>query len=809
MRSRRARNIAQQLQRDFVPRGEDIVPGVSADIIQQDDIRKQQLYDQLITKYKQNLPDVPNKSASVISRTFRKNLQRIRKQRAEDLKRRYAMYQPAVMERPQPKIKTPIEKLEDKQKTLKKITEDQIVKFVKERRGSTLVSNTSLGIKLKNQVADIIRRQQEEELRLEEERKLLEEQQRIAAITTTNKTNAAAEVITKLLNRNMMRKKLTKLIYKQQSKEVGKQLEVENEPSADIINRVSKIKKENDAIILLQNAYRNRLARKEFAAVEDLKIQQQNQEILQGIEAAKSTLSRTFSSKLARDQYIVLRNEAIRKQQQEEARKAREAAQEAKEIEELKKEQRNYNSILIQNAYRNRLARKQFEEVKEVKEQKDQQKLQAIEAAKATLARAISTRTTRDKYITLLKEAQELAKKEDAVKKTEALKYSSSMVDNLTTNAIDNFVKRQREQFLDDFIANYNKKKKRSIFSSIYSFISRTPTLEDKEKEYERILEEIRKEEERKKEEQEQIKKEVLEKIKEEDRERQRELKRQRQIENERKKREKEEKEEQERIRKEFEKPRMEVIPEVSREDITPDPDDDIPYTIKQIKKMSYEDIKKLRRKYIDEYSYEGREEELTPKRRLIYQLYKKGQVVEQPAARGPRIKDQYTNEELDNMSDEEFDVLFKAAFPDVIEIRKDTPRGYRDIYNASKRRATKLKITIEKLKIDKEVDKEFKAESKRIKENNDKFTIYTIFRDQAEKDFYVNFIKEELEISTKNYEEALAEANTLKERNEASTNFYADRYKKQKDAESLAKQNKTMVKFYDKILKEYKKIKV
>lgn len=716
------------------------------------------------------------------------------------------MYQPAVMERPQPKIKTPIEKLEDKQKALKKITEDQIVKFVKERRGSTLVSNTSLGIKLKNQVADIIRRQQEEELRLEEERKLLEEQQRIAAITTTNKTNAAAEVITKLLNRNMMRKKLTKLIYKQKSKEVGKQLEVENEPSADIINRVSKIKRENDAIILLQNAYRNRLARKKFEAVEDLKIQQQNQEILQGIEAAKSTLSRTFSSKLARDQYIALRNEAIRRQQQEEARKAREAAQEAREIEELKKEQRNYNSILIQNAYRNRLARKQFEEVKE---QKDQQKLQAIEAAKATLSRAISTRTTRDNYITLLKEARELAKKEDAVKKTEALKYSSTMVDNLTTNAIDNFVRRQREQFLDDFIADYNKKKKRSIFSSIYSFISRTPTLEDKEKEYERILEEIRKEEERKKEEQEQIKQEMLKTLKEEERERQRELKRQRQIENERKKREKEEKEEQERIKKEFERPRMEVIPEVSREDITPDPDDDIPYTIKEIKKMSYEDIKKLRRKYIDEYSYEGREEELTPKRRLIYQLYKKGQVVEQPAARGPRIKDQYTNEELDNMSDEEFDVLFKAAFPDVVEIRKDTPRGYRDIYNASKRRATKLRITIDKLKIDKEVDKEFKAESKRIKENNDKFTIYTIFRDQTEKDFYVNFIKEELEISTKNYEEALAEANTLKERNEASTNFYADRYKKQKEAESLAKQNKTMVKFYDKILKDYKKIKV
>jgi len=778
LRSRRARKIAEQLQRDFVPRGEDIVPGVSADIIQQTDIRKQELYRRMIRNYKEDVQKRRlDNAASILGQRFRQ------KQMAKIAKAKYGSLEPVATtifsNVVVPKPKSKLETIEERQKRLKanlnrqileiprkKLIQEQIVSYdvPKSTQNQEFLTN----VKNEDEAIDIL------------QRRILSKLAQIKA-NENIKRMRAANVIAKAYRK--------RLDYKQEQDF----LELEN-AEKDYYST------------LIQNTYRNRLARKEFAALKDQKTQQQNQERLQAIEAAKSTLSRTFSSKLARDQYIALRNEAIKRQQQEEARKAREAAQEAREIEELKKEQRNYNSILIQNAYRNRLARKQFEEVKE---QKDQQKLQAIEAAKATLARAISTRTTRDKYITLLKEAQELAKKEDAVKKTEALKYSSTMVDNLTTNAIDNFVRRQREQFLDDFIADYNKKKKRSIFSSIYSFISRTPTLEDKEKEYERILEEIRKEEERKKEEQEQIKKEVLEKIKEEDRERQRELKRQRQIENERKKREKEEKEEQERIRKEFERPRMEVIPEVSREDITPDPDDDIPYTIKQIKKMSYEDIKKLRRKYIDEYSYEGREEELTPKRRLIYQLYKKGQVVEQPAARGPRIKDQYTNEELDNMTDEEFDVLFKAAFPDVVEIRKDTPRGYRDIYNASKRRATKLRITIDKLKIDKEVDKEFKAESKRIKENNDKFTIYTIFRDQAEKDFYVNFIKEELEISTKNYEEALAEANTLKERNEASTNFYADRYKKQKEAENLAKINKTMVKFYDKILKDYKKIKV
>jgi len=783
-------------------------------------------------------------AASILGQRFRQ------KQMAKIAKAKYGSLEPAATpifsNVVVPKVKSKLETIEERQKRLKanlnqqileiprkKLIQEQIVSYdvPKSTQNQEFLTN----VKNEDEAIDIL------------QRRILSKLAQIKA-NENIKRMKAANVIAKAYRK--------RLDYKQEQDF----LELEN-AEKDYYST------------LIQNTYRNRLARKEFAALKDQKTQQQNQERLQAIEAAKSTLSRTFSSKLARDQYIALRNEAIRRQQQEETRKAREAAQEAKEIEELKKEQRNYNSILIQNAYRNRLARKQFEEVKE---QKDQQKLQAIEAAKATLARAISTKTTRDKYITLLKEAQELAKKEeeeaqklnsytsaqsilrraiaqrrykdyvelepetpieaseemrrkllmsakkfkdeeDVIKKMQSLKfinqyttpYASTMVDNLTSKAIDNLVKKEREEFLDKFLEDYNKKKKKSIFSSIYSFVSSKPTLEEKEKEYERILEEIRKEEERKKEEQEQIKREVLQTIKEEDRERQRELKRQRQIENERKKREKEEKEEQERIRKQFEKPRMEVIPEVSREDITPDPDDDIPYTIKEIKKMSYEDIKKLRRKYIDEYSYEGREEELTPKRRLIYQLYKKGQIVEQPAARGPRIKDQYTNEELDNMTDEEFDVLFKAAFPDVVEIRKDTPRGYRDIYNASKRRATKLKITIEKLKIDKEVDKEFKAESKRIKENNDKFTIYTIFRDQAEKDFYVNFIKEELEISTKNYEEALAEANTLKERNEASTNFYADRYKKQKEAESLAKQNKTMVKFYDKILKDYKKIKV
>jgi len=56
------------------------------------------------------------------------------------------------------------------------------------------------------------------------------------------------------------------------------------------------------------------------------------------------------------------------------------------------------------------------------------------------------------------------------------------------------------------------------------------------------------------------------------------------------------------------------------------------------------------------------------------------------------RIKAEYTNEELDNMSERDFNALYMTAFPPGQGVPVNETRGHQDIYNARRRRDRKAK---------------------------------------------------------------------------------------------------------------------
>jgi hypothetical protein len=56
------------------------------------------------------------------------------------------------------------------------------------------------------------------------------------------------------------------------------------------------------------------------------------------------------------------------------------------------------------------------------------------------------------------------------------------------------------------------------------------------------------------------------------------------------------------------------------------------------------------------------------------------------------RIKAEYTNEELDNMSERDFNALYMIAFPPGQGVPVNETRGHQDIYNARRRRERKAK---------------------------------------------------------------------------------------------------------------------
>ena len=865
--------------------------------------KKDQLYDELIKKYKENKPNVSDVNASIITRSFRKYLQKLRKEKAENLKKKYAIYQPISLlgNITKPEVKSSLEKIEDRQKSLKKVLEDQIVKFVKEKKGSTLVSNKSLGIKLKTEIENMIKKQEEERIRLEEERKILEEEQKLANIKSTEITNQAAKKITKLFNINMMRKKIPKIINKEKSKEIGKELITLNEPLSKISDDIAKgSKKKVNASILIQNAYRNRLAKQQLSSLQQQAKDKQN---LQAIEAAKSTLSRAISTRKTREDYISLLQKEQKLAQQEAEKLAQQEAQKlaqqkAQKIEQLK----NNNSILIQNAYRNRLAKQQLSLLQQ--QAKDKKNLQAIEAAKSTLSRAISTRKTREDYISLLQEERKLAQQEAEEKQKSdnftiaqaalrrviaqkrykdyaeikpekiveatpemrrklfmslkqikdekelnrminANQYTSKMIDELTASSVENFVKKDREQFIDKFLEDIDKKKKSSVLGSIGkglgSLVFSKPTPEKKEKqareeaskilsnllaervkvqkEYENAVR-LKKEYDASEvivssllrtlqgpkayedalqsklvdEENERVRQETLAKLDEENKRLY-----QSELDNELYLQQISKTAEEERIKQETE-------------------DDKIPYTIDEILSMSYDNIVKLRRKYIDEYDYTDHMHQLTPKQRLIYQRYKEGKTSSEPQSKaketskvkkGPVIKSEYTNEELDNMSDEDFIILYNIAFPPGQKVATNETRGHQDIYNAYKRRETKAKNAKQKAEIMDEIQKLAKAEQRKFKEFKDSYDYVDSFSDKEEKRRVIKDLEEELEIYNENLVKTQAEYEKIKAQNDANSKFYRDKIKKQYELEveiaTIEQQNK----FYKSLINKYKKIKV
>jgi hypothetical protein len=209
----------------------------------------------------------------------------------------------------------------------------------------------------------------------------------------------------------------------------------------------------------------------------------------------------------------------------------------------------------------------------------------------------------------------------------------------------------------------------------------------------------------------------------------------------------------------------------------------------------------------------EARKEAAERERQLAAEVAKKAKEPRQPKkVKEPEITmvlpTSYTNEELDNMTDAEFNALYRQL-PKTAEGELNTPvfnRAEKDIKNAYERRQRKKINAADLAQIEKDFEKKKKSFIKEIKDKHDRFPpVITTFLSPDYKTRYINDIKQDIKINQDSYDKELKTLKELQKKNENAKVYSSINNKREKEQELSVLNYQLEVEFYKKRLAKIK----